>query len=89
MSRLARILRFEMPYEQGSRSIMPVHVMVYPGGEHSAEFNAIIDLRAPRSALNLLWSLAPQYAGSTIRLEFDKLEYRPGSVFLRGVRILR
>lgn len=82
---LARIVRFEEPYDEGSRTIMPVHVTL---GLH-IQRNAIIELRAPRSAVNLLWSLAPQYAGKVINLSFERGEEIGGRLYLRGVRILR
>lgn len=82
MKATATITRFDRPYEEGSRTIMPVHIVV-------EGMRAVIDLRAPRSAVNLLWSLAPQYAGRTINLEFETMELIGGIGYLRGVRILR
>lgn len=81
----ATIVRFETPYEEGSRTIMPVHVSL---GKH-IQRNAIIELRAPRSAVNLLWSLAPQYAGKVIQLSWERAEEIGGRLYLRGVKILR
>lgn len=83
MTRSATILGFDKPYDEGSRTIMPIHLRVDNFGP------AIIELRAPRSALNLLWSMAPQYAGKEIDLTFEGTERVGGPIYLRGVKILR